>query len=278
MFSRKGAWVDRPVTVSCGQCVSCRLERSRQWAIRCIHEAQLHEKNSFITLTYDQDHIPADGSLDVSHWQKFAKRLRKNIGPFRFLHCGEYGESNFRPHYHACIFGLDFRDDSQIYQHKTGYDVRTSPALTETWGKGFCTVGDLTFESAAYVARYVMKKIGGPMADEHYRRIDVDTGEETHVKREYVTMSRRPGLGSDWIDRYESDVYPDDFVVHENHKLRPPKFYDRRLEEKNPKSYEELKTQRVQRALKHAENNTPERLDVRRKITDARLGQLPRSL
>ncbi len=267
-FSRRDAWVDRPVTVSCGQCSSCRLERSRQWALRCVHEAQMHERNCFLTLTYDPKHLPADGSLDVSHWQKFARRLRKNIGPFRFLHCGEYGEENRRPHYHACVFGMDFRSDMEVIEQKKGYDIWTFPTAVEQWSMGRVAIGNLTFDSAAYVARYIMKKVSGPPAEEHYGGL----------KPEYVTMSRRPGLGARWFERYSSDVYPDDFVVHDNRKFRPPVFYDRELEKRDPALLEVVKRKRVVAAKQHVDDQTPDRLLVREIVTDARLSQLGRDV
>lgn len=278
MFSRKGAWVDRPVTVSCGQCTSCRLERSRAWALRCVHEAQLHERNCFVTLTYDPAHLPFNGSLDVTHWQLFAKRLRKNVGPFRFLHCGEYGDANLRPHYHACIFGLDFRDDSSVFQEKADYEVRISPTLTDTWGMGFCTVGNLTMQSAAYVARYVMKKVGGPSAEAHYTRVDTETGEEFVVKREYVTMSRRPGLGARWFEKFHSDVYPDDFCVEGGKKFRPPVFYDRLMEGVDPAFMAGVKRKRIERAALHVDDQTTDRLLVREKCVDARMSVFSRDV
>jgi hypothetical protein len=109
VFKPTAGYLDKELKLPCGRCIGCRLERSRQWAVRCVHEASLHEKNCFITLTYSPENLPKDGSLDVSHFQKFMKRFRKRFGPgIRFFHCGEYGESLSRPHYHACIFGFDF--------------------------------------------------------------------------------------------------------------------------------------------------------------------------
>jgi len=278
VFSASRGWVDRPVTVSCGQCMSCRLKRAQSWALRCVHEASLHDRNCFVTLTYDQEHLPFDGGLDVSHWQRFAKRVRKNVGPFRFLHCGEYGERNLRPHYHACIFGLDFRADRELFSRKANYDIFVSPTLTQQWGQGFCTLGDLTFQSAGYVARYVLKKVGGDLADEHYRRVDVETGEEFVVKREYCTMSRRPGLGAGWLDKFSDDVYPADFVVHDGKKYRPPVFYDRELEKQDSAFLEGVKRERVRKAAKYADDQTPDRLRVREVCTDARLSQFSRDV
>ncbi len=257
-FSRKGAWSDRPVTVSCGRCISCRLARSRDWALRCVHEAQLHERNCFVTLTYDNEHLPKDLSVDVEHWQKFAKRLRKRCGRFRFLHCGEYGERTFRPHYHACIFGLDFSRDSMLWKREKDYTLSTSPMLNEIWGMGHCILGALNYGSAAYVARYVMKKMTGDLAKEEYRRLDERTGEEWFVKPPYVTMSRRPGLGAEWFSRFYRDVYPDDVCIRDGRKQRPPKFYDRLMERKDPVFWKG-----VAGARRRAEDQEPDRLYAR---------------
>ena len=252
------------------------MERARSWAVRCVHEAQLHERNAFITLTYDQEHVPATGSVDVRHWQLFAKRLRKRCGAFRFFHCGEYGSENFRPHYHAILFGIDFSEDRTVFERKPEYTTWVSPTLDEVWGKGFSTIGSVSFQSACYVARYIMKKVGGPAAEEHYRRIDLATGEEYQVKPEYVTMSRRPGLGARWLEKYRDDVYPDDECIVGGHKYRPPVFYDREVEKMDPAFMKGVRAARVKRALEFGEDQTPERLLVREKVSDARLSQLPR--
>jgi len=109
VFQRSEAFVDMPVVVPCGQCIGCRLEKSRQWAIRCVHESKCHDDNIFVTLTYNNENLPKDGSLCLADLQKFMKRLRKKYGAgIRYFACGEYGEKLKRPHYHVCIFGLNF--------------------------------------------------------------------------------------------------------------------------------------------------------------------------
>lgn len=213
----------------CGQCIGCRLAKAKAWAVRLVHEAQMHEKNSFITLTYDEEHLPKDRSLNVKHWQDFAKRLRHEIGPFRFYHCGEYGDQTWRPHYHAILFGLDFREDRKLYKAGKGYRLYTSAVLEKKWGAGFCTVADFSIETAAYVARYTVKKITGEDAEEWYMRVSPE-GECWQVKPEYATMSRRPGIGSAWLEKFESDVYPGDTVIHNGKRFRPPRFYDERID------------------------------------------------
>lgn len=274
VFRREAGWSDRPVDLPCGQCLGCRVQRSADWALRCVHESQLHEANAFVTLTYDQDHLPADGSLRLEDWQKFAKRVRKELGPFRFFHCGEYGEKNKRPHYHALLFGLDFRHDRISYSPSL-YGSRT---LDRLWGQGFTSIGQLTYESAAYVARYVMKKLTGSRADA-YDRVDPDTGEIFSVKPEYCTMSRRPGIGYGWVKEFHKDVFPSDEVVHTGRRHRVPRYYDNSalsLGVLSEPQLDELK--KARRSRLDAKETTPDRLAVRENCASARLGRLERKL
>lgn len=241
-----------------------------------MHEAQEHEFNSFVTLTYDQENIPEGGSLDVRDWQLFAKRARRAGHKFRFYHCGEYGDLTRRPHYHAALFGLDFHEDRREHSQHRGNKLYTSPRLTDLWGKGHALIGALTFQSAAYVARYIMKKRTGQQADTHYDQVDPATGEVRRLSPEYTTMSRRPGIGKTWFDKYATDVYPSDFVVVNGHKARPPAFYDSQFEVLDPVAHAALKSQRQQNAEKHRDNNTPERLKIREECQTAKIRTLKR--
>jgi len=205
------------------------------------------------------------------------KRLRKRFGSnIRFYHCGEYGETFGRPHYHACIFNFDF-PDKKLWRVINGNRLYTSQALSDLWPYGYSSVGAVTFQSAAYVARYIMKKITGDAADDHYMRID-DDGVVTYLKPEYTTMSRRPGIGKGWFDQYTSDVYPSDFIVIDNVKMRPPKYYDSQYELLSPDQFNKLKRKRKINSKKHASNNTPKRLAVREEVQLARLKLLPRNV
>lgn len=263
------------IKLPCRQCIGCRLEYSRQWAIRISHEASLYKNNCFITLTYAPEHLPDDGSLNVRHYQLFMKRLRKKYGEnIRFFHCGEYGEKQGRPHYHACIFNFDFPDKKFHRKTPQGHPVWTSESLTEIWGKGRTEIGAVTFQSAAYVARYITKKITGDAADDHY--MDPETG--VFKKPEYTTMSRRPGIAKGWLDKYISDVYPDDFVVLNNSKMRPPKYYDCQYEILYPVDFEEVKHNRYLDGVKNSDNNTPERLAVREQVLLSKIKSLKRTL
>lgn len=265
-FNRSHAYTDLPRTVPCGQCSGCRLERSRQWAIRCHHEASLHENNCFITLTYNEEHMPDNGSLDVRELQLFFKRLRKKYPhKIRYYACGEYGPLLTRPHYHACLFGHAF-EDMYLWDDRGPDPLYRSPELEKLWRQGFSTIGSVTFKSAAYVARYIMKKMSGDKAADHYGG----------KKPEFTVMSTKPGIGSKWEATYRADVYPDDFVVINGKKMRPPRFYDKLHELGDPNEHARLKRRRKRSLQSHADNNTPERLTVRQKIQDAKLGMVPR--
>ena len=216
-------------------------------------------------------------SLDVTEYQRFMKRLRKRFGKnIRFFHCGEYGDENKRPHYHAIIFGMDFKD-KKLWTNRDGNKLYTSEALQELWPYGFSTIGEVTFQSAAYVARYIMKKWKGDGAEDHYTRWCPLTGEGTTVEPEYCTMSRMPGIGKTWLEKYKSDVYPHDYVVINNHKVKPPRYYDSLLSE------EELAQLKKKRAEDQPEiideyNEAMDRLWVSEEIKIKRLELLIRNL
>lgn len=268
-----------PLTLPCGQCVGCRLERSRQWAIRCVHEASLYENNCFITLTFnDENLLKRDNpmSLDVRDFQKFMKRLRKEFGNgIRFYHCGEYGDRYSRPHYHACLFNFTF-PDLLLWKEVNGFRLYTSEILSRLWPYGYSSVGSVTFESAAYVARYIMKKITGKSADEFYQFIDFDSGEWYRRKPEYTTMSRKPGIGSGWFDKWGMvDTYPNDYVVMRGRKMRPPRYYDTKLD---ADFLDVIKSSRLEKVLEFTEDQTYRRLIDREKCAIAKLRLFSRNV
>ncbi len=234
----------------------------------------MHEHNSFITLTYNKEHLPLDRSLDLDHWQRFAKRVHKRYGAFRYFHCGEYGEENGRPHYHACVFGLDWIEDRKPFKIERENQTYVSDTLEKLWGNGFTVIGSLTFQSAAYVARYIMKKVNGPLQDYHY--VDKTTG--LIKKPEYTTMSRRPGIGTSWFDKYHADVFPSDEVVVGGKRSRPPKFYDSLYKILDEQGAELMKSRRRAAGSKYDENNTPDRLEVRETVQLAQIKQLKRTI
>jgi hypothetical protein len=284
-----GADVVRTLSLPCGQCVGCRLERSRQWAVRCMHEAQMHTSNCFITLTYAPEHCPKDMSLDYNDYQLFMKRLRKRFTgkTIRFYMAGEYGTNFDRPHFHACLFGLDFPDKKVFKRTSVGSVLYTSKILEELWPFGYSSIGDVNFESAAYVARYIMKKINGVTVNEnhevvdagaHYQYCDLETGEIIQRKPEFNKMSLKPGIGQTWLDKYMSDVYTEDQVVVRGKKCRPPRFYDNKFKLKFPEEFDMIQFAREMEGRSRAEDNSLERLAVKEKVALAKLSLLKRTI
>lgn len=277
--------------IPCGQCIGCKLENSRQWAIRMQHEASIYDNNCFLTLTYDNQHLPVvDGKpcLNKTHLQNFMKYLRRDCGPnIRFYGAGEYGLTCYkcgnshllctcktfladlgRPHYHVCLFNYRFTDEIVVGISNSGFPVFESPSLNKLWGKGKTATSDFTFETAAYCARYVTKKVNGKKQEGHYEG----------RPREFAQMSRNPGLGRPWYDRYQEPIYQNDMVVIRNNlKCRPPKYYDYLYEQTSPLDLEELKRRRRLYAEKLERHTTPERMTVRNQLAELKHKRLKRS-
>jgi hypothetical protein len=254
-----------------------------------MHEAQMHTSNCFITLTYAPEHCPKDMSLHYNDYQLFMKRLRKRFTgkTIRFYMAGEYGESFDRPHFHACLFGLDFSDKKIFKRTQTGSILYTSEILEELWPFGYSTIGDVNFESAAYVARYIMKKINGVTVNEnyevvdagaHYQYCDLETGEIIQRQPEFNKMSLKPGIGQTWLDKYMSDVYTTDSVVVRGKKCRPPRYYDSKFKLKFPEEFDMIQFAREMEGRSRAEDNTLERLAVKEKVALAKLSLLKRTI
>lgn len=243
-----------------------------------MHEASLQDDNCFITLTYDEENLPVNESLDITHFQKFMKRLRKHYRPkkIRFYHCGEYGEQLRRPHYHALLFNHEFTD--LIYwKEQNGNHLYTSPTLDKLWGKGQCIIGDVTFDSAAYVSAYILKKQTGDSAQEHYEHV-TRYAQTTQLTPEYTTMSRRPGIGRAWYEKYKQEVYPDNFIIVNGKKQMPPKYYQQFLEEESEQQFKQLKKEGRRQRKKNESNNTPERLTVRERCAQAKINLKTRQI
>jgi len=244
-----------------------------------MHEASLCEAASFVTLTYDQEHLPYGADLVYPHFQGFMKRLRARLGTrVRFFMCGEYGERLHRPHYHAILFGVAFGDRTPWRKSSAGFQLYRSSFLESLWTFGGAEIGDVSLESAAYVARYCMKKITGEAAQSHYLRLVSDTGELINVTPEFARMSLKPGIGSAWLDKYQGDVFPQDEVIMDGRAHKPPRYYSSRYEGVDPDAFELLRSRRLLRALACKSDSTPERLAVRAVCARARLSFKGRSL
>lgn len=264
--------------VPCGKCQGCRLEYSRQWAVRCIHEASLWRDNCFITLTYAEEHLPEGGTLVKKHFVDFMKRLREKYRPqnvdfdpdvhaIRFYMCGEYGDKNLRPHYHALLFNHDFIDKKLVSVSKSGCNVYSSDELQSLWKYGLVAIGDVNFKSAAYTARYVMKKINGDAAEEHYNgRVP-----------EYCNMSRDPGIASGWYDKFKTDMFKG-YLTLDSRKIKPPRFYENKFSEQFPVVADIISVSRNAEILAKHEDNSYARLQARLAVKKRSFEKLVRDL
>jgi hypothetical protein len=259
-FNSKNSLSGTPIKVPCGRCTGCKLEKARQWAVRCENEAQMHPENCWITLTYDRAHLPVDYSVHPRVMQLFFKKLRKSIAPkkIRFYLGAEYGDLNLRPHYHIIIFNHDFND--KIFYEKTpqGHELFTSKSLDLLWGNGLATIGAVTFQTAGYTARYSTKKITGPKASDHYLREHPDHHFICRVRPEFSLMSRGGrggggGIGSPYLAKYKTEIYQSDEVMSNGRPARPPRFYDQQLSEEELRP---IQLKRQAEARKHQQPNT----------------------
>lgn len=293
----------------CGQCIGCRLSNALSWALRCHHEASFYDDNCFLTLTLNDEYLytrPNPYSIQrrkhmldnygtEDEFSLFMKRLRKKYGAgIRFYMCGEYGEDADghlgRPHYHAIIFNHQFHDKEK-WKYNNGNWLYTSQDLHDLWTDsvsgiqmGYCYIGDVTIDSAGYCARYALKKITGRRAElsdpetglKYYEKICHKTGQVYELIPEYTNMSRMPGIGRGWLEKYKEEVLYNDSVINKNYPVPIPRYYDKLLEEIDPHYLELNKFERFTRALEYADNNTPDRLIVREAVTKAKTNFLPR--
>ncbi len=274
--------------IACGQCYGCRLERSKIWAMRCMHEAKMHTHNQYLTLTYNDeelskiDEMGSPGSLHSPHLTNFWKRLRKHKHKFRYYACGEYGDKSYRPHYHAIAFGLYLSDRIPYKQHN-GNQLYTSETLNKIWGHGYVVIGNVTFESCAYVARYVMKKRNGSDFEKEqlYGRFNPSTGHIWEVESEFQTASRggkigdpnRGGIGSQFYRKYKNDMYQSgtdgQCIIRGGVASKPPIFYESKYESESKEQFdqvEKIKQRRRENYEARADDNTPARLKTKEAI------------
>ncbi len=267
------------VRVPCRQCIGCRLEYSRQWAVRGMHEAACHDENCFLTLTYSDEYLPPWGSLDSAAVPLFMKRLRKSISPRKVsvMYAGEYGSRFGRPHYHVVLFGHDF-SDKLPWATRNGLPVWRSGALEKLWPAGQSELGSVTFESVAYVARYITKKVTGAGASAHYQVCDED-GVVHDREPEFMRMSRRPAIGRRWFEEFGAECYANGAggVLARGRLMKPPRYYDGLMASWAPLELEAVRVARLEKFPPYQER-TPERLEAMEKVARGRVNLLPRRL
>lgn len=251
VFNVKLGYMDMPVRMPCGRCIECLQKKRLEWATRCVHEASLYEENRFVTLTYDNAHLPEDGNIDKKDLQNFLKRLRKEKvtdenSKIRYFGCGEYGKTLGRPHYHLALFNCSFRDE-YLHDVVDGHNIMRSPELEEYWKLGFSTIGTVTWQSASYIAKYICKKQYGESAEGHYKG----------RKPEFAVMSLKPGLGTGWWDKWKKDAQvPDKVYVNKNIAIPVPKYYNNKWERESEERYKEvLKDRHRKKEVRSDEEN-----------------------
>jgi len=285
-------WIYCPLP--CRQCIGCRAVRARDVSVRAAHEAQAVGVGSFLTLTYDHEHLPWDtlrlseagqrlaitrpglvlpwsGSLRRRDWVLFMKRLRKKLAKegakVRAYAVGEYGGRTGRPHYHACLFGHDFSADwRHAGDSKGGHPMFTSARLDALWGLGKCWINPLGQEVAQYAAKYALKSLG--LGHELRRGRD---GVVVEVEAPFDSLPQGKALGLPWLDTYWTDVFPRGLVVLKGGvELPAPLAYMKVCQEHLPEVWEDIKERRRREALKRFEHTMADRLASRETCAIAR--------
>ncbi len=267
--------------VQCGNCIGCRLDHARMWATRCMLEAEKYQENYFVTLTYDNNHLPYNIIQDIDTEtgevvkQEIVETLRpKDLKDFlnnlntnqtrhyemhtRYYSCGEYGDKRGRPHYHAILFNTHIPDLTLAEKSHKGEVQWTSDYIQKLWGKGIIRIGSVTWDSAGYVARYVMKKQKGQGAKIY---------EELGIEPEFVRMSRRPGIARDYYEENKDNIYKyDEIILNKRGKalaVRPARYFDKLYDVENHETMEEIK-QRRKEAQKRIEEIILSKTDLNR--------------
>lgn len=236
--------------VPCGQCIGCRLANSAMWADRCFFEAKTSNgNNAFVTFTYDDDHLPigskGNATLVPKHFQDLIKRVRYYLGEgVRFYGAGEYGDKNARPHYHALFFNLpDSYKESDVpwFKSPLGDQIYRNELLEKAWSFGFCSSADFTWKTAAYVARYCLKKQKGQNRGFY---------DEFGIAPEFSRCSSRPGIGYAFYVSHRDDILANGCLVSSEGRIAPvPRYFIKHLEQDcDPIVFSDFKRRRAQAA------------------------------
>lgn len=248
-----------PFQLPCGKCLECRLDYARQWAVRCVHEAQMHKENSFITLTYSDEKLISE-KLNYSDFQKFAKRLRRSVNsPIGYFVTGEYGEKTKRPHWHACIFGWSPPDGTPAYKNERQDQFYHSKKLAELWGNGNCDYTELNFKTAGYCARYAAKKL-------------VHGYDQDHEFHPISKKSSKHAIGKKWLEKYyATDCFNyGQIVLADGATCSIPRYYQKWLKDNKPEEFTRYVTQTKLGKIEFAERKEAQIQDDYRDQFDSR--------
>lgn len=315
-----GVGVSEFIEIPCGQCIGCRLQRSRDWANRCLLELQDHvHPGYFITLTYNDLHLPRrwysgeyglayqSFSLCKRDFQLWLKRLRKNTGQdIRYFGCGEYGPSTMRPHGHFQVFGLVLDDLVELPgRSELGYRYFTSKTIEDSWSfpardefgnemecpndasdevkelfrrAGHVAIGEITWETCAYTARYITKKFLG-RESQYYDFFNIEPP--------FSMMSLKPGIGRRYYSQHP-DLYDYEFINVSTdkggRKFRPPRYFDRLFDIDDHVRMQEIKSIRKKMAeeairlkLEATDLSYLEMLQVEEDVLQSRIKSLQRN-
>lgn len=257
--------------IPCGKCIGCRLDYSRMWANRITLEAKEWPQETcwFITLTYNDENIPLKEventktgekkigqTLSKEDLQKFNKRLRRHYSyhyeheNIRFFAAGEYGETGGRPHYHICYFNLPiYTELIEVKKNELGQTIWTNKEIEKIWGKGFISIARQSWETAAYTARYILKKQKGEDAKWYYTS-------QAKIP-EFTLMSRNPGIAKEYYEKYKNKIYEYDKITYQKGKkikeAKPPRYFDKLYDIEEHDMMEEIKLNRRTNAIKKHE-------------------------
>lgn len=257
------------IKVPCGQCIGCRLDYARIWGERCALESSYYVENCFVTLTYDDVHLPS--RADPEAFRLFIKRVRNHFKDrkIRYFGCGEYGTSSGRFHMHIILFNCQFNDLKYLKTNKNGDPLYTSEELKSLWPYGFSTVGECNYKTCNYTARYILKKQKGEIKTD-----------------EFVRMSTRPGIGYQYfIDHYDElltnkMIY---FNFDENKKTTNINKYFKKLiqtlnfeisEELDKEAIEKIEAKQLNDKQLYNVPDTKDLLDIQKELKLASIKQL----
>lgn len=240
------------VLLPCGQCLECRTRYAAQWADRIVLEARYYEQSFFVTLTYDEEHVPSvvdqNGNTNLTlvpkDLQDFIKRFRRqqqyyHDNQVRFYGVGEYGSLHHRPHYHIIVFGAVLDDIRPMGKSKVGTPLHTSETIEKLWNRGRVEVEPLSWESACYTARYTVKKLG---------KAETDFYEKLGIVPEFTRMSLKPAIGARYLEDNMERIYKsDEILIPTTESVRhskPPHYYDEKYDLVFPEQMVSIKENR----------------------------------